>query len=146
MTLTPVMEEDHLKQIYVLSRSTGCVRVSDVAAALSVHLSTVSKMALKLRECGYVIYEKYGQIASTYAGLRMGKQLLGKHRTLVSLLRHAGVPEAQACKEAERLEHYISWESASRLEALLGMLEENAAQDAPRKQENGYAGKLDRAR
>lgn len=126
MTLTPVME-DHLKQIYVLSRSSGCVRVSEVAAAMSVHLSTVSKMALKLRECGYVIYERYGQIALTYAGLRMGKQLLDKHQTLVRLLRHAGIPEEQAFKDAERLEHHISWESASRLEALVGMLEQGEA-------------------
>jgi len=127
MTLTPVME-DYLKQIYVLTRSTGCVRVSHVAAALSVHLSTVSKMALKLRECGYVIYERYGQIALTYSGLRMGNQLLSKHRTLVRLLRLAGVPEEQAFKDAERLEHHLSWESASRLEALIGMLEKGEAE------------------
>lgn len=127
MTLTPVME-DHLKQIYVLSRPTGCVRVSEVAAAMSVHLSTVSKMALKLRECGYVIYERYGQIALTYSGLQMSKQLLDKHQTLVRLLRHAGVPEEQVLKDAERLEHHISWESASRLEVLVAMLEKGEAE------------------
>ncbi|MFF2885281.1 metal-dependent transcriptional regulator [Paenibacillus sp. NPDC057967] len=145
MTLTPVME-DHLKQIYRLSRTTGCVRVSEVAEALSVHLSTVSKMALKLRESGYVIYEKYGQIAPTYAGLRMGKQLLGKHGTLVRLLRHAGVPEELALREAERLEHHISWESASRLEALLGMMEESASLEPLRKAENDHREKLNRAK
>ncbi|REK74585.1 metal-dependent transcriptional regulator [Paenibacillus paeoniae] len=123
--MTPVME-DHLKHIYLLSRRKGCVRVSDVAEALSVHLSTVSKMALKLRESGYVSYEKYGQIAPTYAGLKAGKQLIGKHRMLVRLLRHAGVPEDQASEEAERLEHHLSWDSASKLEALLSLIEKNA--------------------
>lgn len=115
--------EDHLKHIYLLSRTKGCVRISDVAEALSVHMSTVSKMALKLRDSGYIMYEKYGQIAPTYDGLKMGQQLLGKYRMLVRLLRLAGLPEEKAIEEAERLEHHLSWDTASKLEVLVLLLE-----------------------
>lgn len=44
---TPGME-DHLEQIYLLTRVKGFTRVSDIAQALSVHDSSATKMAQKL--------------------------------------------------------------------------------------------------
>ncbi|MFC4597174.1 transcriptional regulator MntR [Cohnella hongkongensis] len=120
---TPGME-DHLEQIYILSREKGYTRVSDVADALSVHPSAASKMAQKLGESGYIEYEKYGRIALTGKGARVGKQLLDRHRLLERFLLRIGVPEHRVQEEVEQLEHHFSWSTLELLQRLVQFLEE----------------------
>ncbi len=55
---TPSME-DHIEQIYLLIETKGYARVSDIADALSVLPSSVTKMVQKLDKDGYLVYEKY---------------------------------------------------------------------------------------
>ncbi|GAA3322096.1 hypothetical protein GCM10020331_040600 [Ectobacillus funiculus] len=55
---TPSME-DYIEQIYLLIEEKGYARVSDIAEALSVHPSSVTKkMVQKLDKDEYLIYEK----------------------------------------------------------------------------------------
>jgi DtxR family Mn-dependent transcriptional regulator len=120
---TPGME-DRLEQIYLLSRTEGFTRVSDVAAALSVHASSASKMAKRLGESGYVVYERYGKVSLTEKGHRMGKRLLCKHELLERFLRQIGVPETQIESEVEQVEHHISWSTLGRIDELVCFFEE----------------------
>ncbi|EEM40180.1 Transcriptional regulator mntR [Bacillus thuringiensis serovar sotto str. T04001] len=53
---TPSME-DYIEQIYLLIDEKGYARVSDIAEALSVHPSSVTKMVQKLDKDEYLIYE-----------------------------------------------------------------------------------------
>lgn len=124
---TPGME-DYLEQIYQLVQENGHTRVSDVAVALSVNNSSVSKMAQRLVHEGYVIFEKYGRhIALTDSGLYAGEKLLRRHQLLEAFLRQLGVPEKQIEAEVEEMEHHISWETLERIEHLVMIISEQSA-------------------
>lgn len=123
---TPGME-DYLEQIYQLVRENGFTRISDVAAALSVNNSSVSKMAQRLVDEGYVTFEKYGRrIALTVSGLHAGEKLLRRHQLLEAFLRQLGVSEKQIEAEVEELEHHISWETLERIEHLVMVINEQS--------------------
>lgn len=55
---TPSME-DYIEQIYLLIDNKGYARVSDIAEALEVHPSSVTKMVQKLDRESYIVYERY---------------------------------------------------------------------------------------
>ncbi|GIP36449.1 transcriptional regulator MntR [Paenibacillus sp. J2TS4] len=120
---TPAME-DHLEQIYLLSRATGFTRVSDVAEALSINDSSASKMAQKLGKNGYILYKKYGRIWLTDKGLRVGRQLYNRHQLLEEFLHLIGVPEDQVHSEVEQIEYHFSWSTINRIQGLVRFLEE----------------------
>ncbi|WP_010277823.1 transcriptional regulator MntR [Paenibacillus senegalensis] len=122
---TPGME-DHLEQIFILSRHRGYTRVSDVAEALSVKASSVSRMVSKLRDSGYVDYKRYGRVSLTRSGWQIGWRLLYRHEFLEKFLRLLGVQEDKIQAEVEVIEHHISWETLSRLEALMRTVEQDA--------------------
>ena len=58
---TPSME-DHIEQIYLLIENKGYARVSDIAEALSVLPSSVTKMVQKLDKDGYFVMKKYREL------------------------------------------------------------------------------------
>ena len=64
---TPSME-DYIEQIYLQLEARGEARVSDVAEALSVLPSSVTKMAQRLDREGYVVYERYRGLELTERG------------------------------------------------------------------------------
>ncbi len=64
---TPSME-DYIEQIYILIEEKGYARVSDIAEALSVHPSSVTKMVQKLDKDEYLVYEKYRGLVLTPKG------------------------------------------------------------------------------
>lgn len=121
---TPGME-DHLEQIYLLSRTTGFTRVSEIAEALSILDSSASKMAQKLGKSGYVYYQKYGRICLTDKGLRIGRQLFSRHQLLERFLRQIGVPEEQIHSEVEQIENHFSWNTINRIHELVLFFEQN---------------------
>ncbi|CAH8706843.1 transcriptional regulator MntR [Paenibacillus thiaminolyticus] len=120
---TPGME-DHLEQIYLLTRAKGFTRVSDIAQALSIHDSSASKMAQKLGRTGYVQYEKYGRICLTDKGFQVGQQLFNRHQLLEKFLRQIGVQEEQIHQEVEQIEHHFSWSTIARIQELVRFFEE----------------------
>lgn len=64
----PPSMEDYIEQIYLLIDEKGYARVSDIAEALSVHPSSVTKMVQKLDKDEYLIYEKYRGLVLTTKG------------------------------------------------------------------------------
>ena len=73
---TPSME-DHIEQIYLLIANKGYARVSDIAEALSVLPSSVTKMVQKLDKDGYLVYEKYRGLTLTPKGISSESVLCG---------------------------------------------------------------------
>jgi len=69
---TPSME-DYIEQIYMLIEEKGYARVSDIAEALAVHPSSVTKMVQKLDKDEYLIYEKYRGLILTPKGKKNWK-------------------------------------------------------------------------
>lgn len=123
---TPSME-DHIEQIYLLIEQKGYARVSDIAEALSVLPSSVTKMVQKLDKDGFLIYEKYRGLTLTAKGMKLGKRLVKRHELLEDFLRIIGVKEENIYNDVEGIEHHLSWNSIDRIADLVLFLEENPA-------------------
>ncbi|MBU9672319.1 transcriptional regulator MntR [Planococcus sp. CP5-4] len=121
---TPSME-DHIEIIYSLIEQKGYARVSDIAEALSVLPSSVTKMVQKLDKDGYLIYERYRGLMLTPKGQKLGKRLLQRHDLLEQFLRLIGVDEDKIYEDVEGIEHHLSWNSIDRIADLVQLLEED---------------------
>lgn len=121
---TPSME-DHIEQIYLLIENKGYARVSDIAEALSVLPSSVTKMVQKLDKDGYLVYEKYRGLTLTPKGEKLGKRLVKRHELLEQFLRLIGVDEDKIYNDVEGIEHHLSWNSIDRIADLVQLLEED---------------------
>jgi Mn-dependent DtxR family transcriptional regulator len=119
---TPSME-DYLENIYKLIDQKGYARVSDIAEALEVHPSSVTKMVQKLDQSQYLIYEKYRGLMLTAKGKKIGKRLVHRHELLEQFLRLIGVKEEFVYQDVEGIEHHLSWNSITCIENLVDLLE-----------------------
>ena len=126
---TPSME-DYLEEIYLLIESKGYARVSDIAEAMSVNPSSVTKMVQRLDKEGYLIYEKYKALILTEKGNNMGKHLVDLHELLERFLRIIGVNEENIYKDVEGIEHHMSKSSIRKIKSLVLYFEEDPARIA----------------
>ncbi|WP_090233171.1 transcriptional regulator MntR [Lentibacillus halodurans] len=111
---TPSME-DYIEQIHNLMESKGYARVSDIAEALLVHPSSVTKMVQKLDKDGYLNYEKYRGFILTPKGKKLGKRLVYRHELLEEFLEIIGVDIDKVYEDVEGIEHHLSWNSIDRI-------------------------------
>ncbi|WP_156290818.1 transcriptional regulator MntR [Oceanobacillus salinisoli] len=111
---TPSME-DYIEQIYNLIESKGYARVSDIAEALSVHPSSVTKMVQKLDKDEYLNYEKYRGFILTPKGKKIGERLVYRHELLEEFLEIIGVDKENIYNDVEGIEHHLSWNSIDRI-------------------------------
>ncbi|PLR68098.1 MULTISPECIES: transcriptional regulator MntR [Bacillaceae] len=119
---TPSME-DYIEQIYILIEEKGYARVSDIAEALSVHPSSVTKMVQKLDKDEYLIYEKYRGLILTPKGKKIGKRLVYRHELLEQFMRLIGVDEEKIYNDVEGIEHHLSWNAIDRIGDLVQFFE-----------------------
>lgn len=120
-----VSMEDYIEQIYILIEEKGYARVSDIAEALKVHPSSVTKMVQKLDKDEYLVYEKYRGLVLTPKGNKIGKRLVYRHELLEQFLRIIGVDEEKIYHEVEGIEHHLSWNSIDRIGDLVQYFEED---------------------
>ncbi|HLR75300.1 MAG TPA: transcriptional regulator MntR [Virgibacillus sp.] len=111
---TPTME-DYIEQIYNLIDTKGYARVSDIAEALDVHPSSVTKMVQKLDKDNYLIYERYRGLILTEKGNKIGERLVFRHELLEEFLEIIGVDEDKIYDDVEGIEHHLSWNSIDRI-------------------------------
>lgn len=121
---TPSME-DYLENIYKLIERKGYARVSDIAEALEVHPSSVTKMVQKLDLNQYLVYEKYRGLVLTAKGKQIGKRLVDRHHLLEQFLQLIGVSEELIYRDVEGIEHHLSWESITCIENLVTYLHDH---------------------
>ncbi|NRU21682.1 Mn-dependent DtxR family transcriptional regulator [Clostridium beijerinckii] len=99
--------EDYMEMIYRLSNKTGFIRVNDLAAALNVQPSSVTKMIQKLANLNLIKYEKYGVIILRSRGVKIGKYLLKRHDLIEEFLKLLNISD-DILEETEKIEHTIS--------------------------------------
>lgn len=121
---TPSME-DYIEQIYLLIEEKGYARVSDIAEALSVHPSSVTKMVQKLDKDEYLVYEKYRGLVLTPKGKKIGQRLVYRHELLEQFLRLIGVHEENIYRDVEGIEHHLSWNAIDRIGDLVQYFQED---------------------
>jgi Mn-dependent DtxR family transcriptional regulator len=121
---TPSME-DYIEQIYILIEDKGYARVSDIAEALSVHPSSVTKMVQKLDKDEYLVYEKYRGLILTPKGKKIGKRLVFRHDLLEQFMQIIGVKQENIYNDVEGIEHHLSWDAIDRIGDLIQYFEED---------------------
>ncbi|GAB4073478.1 transcriptional regulator MntR [Barrientosiimonas marina] len=118
-----VSMEDYIEQIHNLMETKGYARVSDIAEALLVHPSSVTKMVQKLDKDGYLNYEKYRGFVLTSKGEKLGERLVYRHELLEEFLEIIGVDKDKIYDDVEGIEHHLSWNSLDRIGNLVQYLE-----------------------
>lgn len=112
--LTEAME-DYLEMIY---RNGNFITVKSLSTLLNVRPSSVSKMAVKLKNLGYISFETYGNIYLTKKGIETGKYLLWRHSILESWLKYINKNEF-CLEQVERIEHFVDKITLKNIELFL---------------------------
>jgi DtxR family transcriptional regulator, Mn-dependent transcriptional regulator len=108
--------EDYLEAIAWLIEANGVARVRDIAAALSVHKSTVTAALKNLAEKKLLNYSAYEAATLTTDGKKIAEDVIRRHKIVreffkeVLALEH-GIADTNAC----RIEHVLDAEVLDRL-------------------------------
>ena len=101
--------EMYLETIYVLSKTSDCVRAIDVGEEMGFAKPSVSRAMGILKEDGCIAVDpKSGAITLTEKGLGIASAIYERHTVLTKALMKIGVDEKTAAEDACKLEHYIS--------------------------------------
>lgn len=76
-------------------------------------------MIQKLDKDQYLIYEKYRGLVLTSKGKKIGKRLVDRHHLLEEFLEMIGVQHENIYTDVEGIEHHLSWDSITCIEALV---------------------------
>ena len=118
--LPSVSVGDYVKAIWEVAGS-GVASTKDVAERLSIAPPSVTNMFVRLREMGFVEYERYRGVSLTERGRKEALRLVRRHRLIETfLLEHLGYSWREVHEEAERLEHAVSDGFTERLAEFLG--------------------------
>lgn len=100
--------EDYLEAIVGLVDAQGVARVRDIAAAVSVHKSTVTSALRALAQRGLVNYEPYQFVTLTPDGDTAARRVASRHGAIRRFLTEVlQVDDAVATENACRMEHVI---------------------------------------
>jgi DtxR family Mn-dependent transcriptional regulator len=123
-TLTPTLE-DYLETILVLSLKEKVVRVKDIARSLRVTTPSVVSALKSLLERNLIKHERYGYIELTDQGIVKAKEVDELHKLLFKLLNEfMGIDAGIAYKDACKIEHHLSEETARRIDQFIQFFEE----------------------
>lgn len=109
-------EEKYLEEIYYAVLENGYARISLVAKSLKVGVSSVSKMAGRLAQEGFIDYKPYGIIALTQKGMEKGRELESNHKILEEFFRLVELEETLIQQEVMNIEHHLSNEALKKIE------------------------------
>lgn len=113
--------EDYLKAVYRLARPGRPAGTNELAEQLDVAPASVTGMLKRLSKDGLIAYTPRAGAELTSKGLEVALEIIRHHRLLESFfVKRLGMDWAQAHREAEILEHYISEELENLIDAAMG--------------------------
>lgn len=108
--------EEYIKNMYVLKKQNGNVRVTDVAEKMNCSKASVNKALNNLKDNGLVNYETYGTIEITDTGEDLAQKILESYDIVLVFLKDVLGMEAElAEKEAENIKSSMSDETINKL-------------------------------
>jgi Mn-dependent DtxR family transcriptional regulator len=116
--------EDYLERIHDLIENKGYARMVDIAHTLGVSQPSVTAMAQKLADGGFLNYEKYRGLRLTPQGQKVALRIKKRHALLKRFLSLLGLDEDTQEQDIEGLEHSLSPETLARLTELTRFLEQ----------------------
>lgn len=122
--------EDYLEMICRCEKEVGYVRMNQLAESLHVRPSSASKMVGKLKELGYLDFERYGLVTMTAQGRAAGMALLRRHDILHRFFCLLNGTQDEL-EQVEQVEHFIRPETVDNLERLTRRLEQEAGDSPP---------------
>ncbi len=104
--------ENYLETILMLKEKQGVVRSIDIARTLNFSKPSVSRAVGILREEGYLVMDRGGELELTEKGKEKAGAIYERHKLLTEFLRRvSGVSPETAEEDACRMEHIISEET-----------------------------------
>lgn len=101
--------EEYLKNMYVLEKQNGDIRVTDIAEKMNCSKPSVNKALNNLKENKLINYEAYGKIELTKQGKDLAKKILEAYDIVYVFLKDVlELEKTQAEKEAEKIKLAIS--------------------------------------
>ncbi|MHA1959091.1 MAG: metal-dependent transcriptional regulator [Candidatus Thorarchaeota archaeon] len=122
--------EPYLETIYELQMQSGSASVTDIARIRGVKSPSVTYVLQKLREAGYVHYERYKSVNLTPKGLKLAEKLEKAHETLRWFFRLIGIDSEIAEADACEIEHIAHPETIEKLTRFADYVK-SAGDDAP---------------
>ena len=116
-------QEEYLKTIYLLEKNNNKVRVTDIAQKLKITKPSVNRAIKTLRDMGLIEYEVYGDIAFTYEGEEIAKDIIKKYDIIkMFLVDILEVDEKDAEEEAKSMKHAMSPDTTKKLEKYISKI------------------------
>ena len=111
--------ENYLETIYLLNEKNGFVRSIDVANELNFSKPSISRAMRILKEAGFILIERNGQIRLTEAGYHRAKAIYERHCLIKDfLIKTLQISDDLSDKDACRIEHVISDETFEQMKRL----------------------------
>jgi DtxR family Mn-dependent transcriptional regulator len=101
--------QDFLKAVYTLQHGNERVSTNALAEELSVAAPSVTDMAQRMVQAGFVDYERYKGVRLTHNGESLALKIVRRHRLIeLYLVKELGYELQEVHDEAENLEHAVS--------------------------------------
>lgn len=95
-------------------------KTSDLSGHFKVDPSTVTKTIDELAETGLIEHLPYHGFRLTKVGRSYAEFLVRRHRILGLMFSHYGLTPEEACREASKIEWYVSKETIDKICSSLG--------------------------
>jgi len=101
--------EEYLKNIYIINKQNGKVRVTDIANKMKYTKPSVNKAINNLKENNLLNYESYGEIELTKEGEDLAKKILEAYDIVFVFLKDVlNLKEEDAKSEAENIKSSLA--------------------------------------
>jgi len=97
--------EDYIEMIYRETKNKE-ITIKHLSELLHVKPASTSKMINRLKKLKIVNFEKYSTITLTKKGIKKGKYLMWRHKTLEQFLKKINKKNYKL-EQIEKIEHYI---------------------------------------
>lgn len=111
--------EDYVEAVSDILHRAGECRVKDLAAHMGVSHVTVTRVIARLVEEDLIATEPYRPIRLTARGERLAAESRRRHEIVLAFLLALGVPEADAQRDTEGIEHHVGEATLQRMQAFV---------------------------
>ena len=111
--------EDYVEAIDDIISKSGQCRIVDLTARFGVAHVTAIKIVRRLEYEGFVKTVPYRPVELTPKGRRLARTCRQRHELVHRFLVRLGVSESTASLDAEGIEHHLSPETLTRMQAFL---------------------------
>lgn len=111
--------EDYVEAVSDIVSRRGECRVKDLVGVMGVSHVTVTRIVSRLQERNLLSTEPYRPIHLTRAGRRLAAASRRRHAIVYDFLRAIGVPENDAQRDSEGIEHHVGAITFARMAAFV---------------------------